>query len=603
MKNKNMLVFVFIVILFCVQQVTAKVIWLEESALDYEIYDLVLSNDVMLFDSSDVYFHNNIALLPFNSVVSALELNINYYPKNKIIMGKINGNDINLSLLNPQEEFDWDIVLLSQNEQVFIDYKTLAEIIDANIKIDNPNLSISLRSKKNIFPLESRIARIQRKIIKPHQVLEPEYSFIINDQYRVFTPPSGNISLALTASETNNTYNANINTFNDILFHSSNFSMAKNKEGDLKSRLTFTRSKSNPVDKLIGNINTYSFGDASASNIRTGSSYTGLGLVFSSFEQRYNNIFGKVTIEEYATANWQAELYQNGFLIDTGTVNEDGRIIFKDVETHYGNNRFEIKTYGSFGEEKTIIRDILIGQNLLKPGEFKYKGGVFDTNHSLLNTNNMFNSDFNFSPASFFQTEYGLNNKTSLGLSVFIEKDLKNDTTSKEAIVSATHQLSNALLNYNFKFQGAQSYNVDSNLIGSLGQWTHYQLGIRYSNDYRILGSDETQPDKFGFNGSINGRIGSVGYGFSGSTNNEVQQQGESSNNSKQNQFNNILSWRYKKIKLSNTLSRIQINNSHTHNITITDHLSASIDINNKFHFRATSEFDLKNNNSGGKFK
>lgn len=151
--------------------------------------------------------------------------------------------------------------------------------------------------------------------------------------------------------------------------------------------------------------------------------------------------------------------------------------------------------------------------------------------------------------------------------------------------------------------QETQSYNLDNNLVDSLGRWTHYQLGLSYSNNYRIVGTEEKTPDQLGFSGSINGRIGLMGYGISGSTNTTSQSQNETSFESKRSQITGRISWRYKKINFNNDVSWSQTKNNGVSNASVIDQVSASISITKNLHFRAAGKFDFNKNRSGGKFK
>jgi hypothetical protein len=587
--------FVLIVSLMLAWHSKADTLRLEPESLDFEIYDVFLDDGLLLFESTDIYVYEGKVLLPFNTLVSALEINLSYDHQLQRFTGRLNSKDVDLSLLSPVDAINWPVLVVDTKEQLFIDPLTLGFLFDMDVLVEVNELRVVLTPKLEPFPLQVRIARVQRKVVAQNESVTNNYDFIVDDQYRMFTPPSGAVSLSLTANQTEQDYNVNVNTYNDLFYHSANLSLSKNEAGGLTKRLTLSRDTSNPTDTFIGGLTRYSFGDVSSSN-NDGRSLSGAGLVFSSFENRYTSNFGKITIDEYVTANWSVELYQNGFLIDTGLAGADGHIVFKDVNVNYGSNRFEIKTYGDFGETQNIIRNVLIGNNLLRPGEFKYAGGIVDTAHSLFNDNGILNAEDDYTPRVFFQSEFGLNHTTSLGLSVYFEKDLETDLTNNEAIFSLTHQLSNALLDFNLVANDNDSFQLDGNIIGSLGKWSRYQFGVNYNNG-NDSETEQIQPEKIGASANFSSRIGLFAYGLSGSFDSEEQTFGTNVIERRTDELSSKLSWRYKKINISNELTYNKfyfddgVNAAESSEIT--ERISISSSLSDNIYLRSTGTFDL----------
>lgn len=588
--------FVLIVSLMLAWHSKADTLRLEPESLDFEIYDVFLDDGLLLFESTDIYVYQGKVLLPFNTLVSALEINLSYDHQQQRFTGRLNSKDIDLSLLSPDDAINWPVLVVDTKEQLFIDALSLGFLLDMDVLVEVNELRVVLTPKSEPFPLQVRIDRVKRKVVAQNESVLSNYDFIVDDQYRMFTPPNGAVSFSLTANETEQDYNVNVNTYNDLFYHSANLSLAKSEAGELTKRLTLSRDTSNPTDTFIGGLSRYSFGDVSSSNNNSNSSFSGAGLVFSSFENRYTSNFGKITIDEYVTANWSVELYQDGFLIDTGLASADGHIVFKDVNVNYGSNRFEIKTYGDFGETQNIIRNVLIGNNLLRPGEFKYAGGIVDTAHSLFNDNGILNAEDDYAPTVFFQSEFGLNHTTSLGLSVYFEKDLETDLTNKEAIFSLTHQLSNALLDFNFVANDNDSFQLDGNVIGSLGKWSRYQLGVNYNigND---SDTEQIQPEKIGVTANFSSRIGLFAYGFTGRFDSDKQTFGTNVIESRTDALSSKLSWRYKKINISNQLTygKFYFGNgiNTAESSEIIEQISVSSALSDNIYLRSTGTFDL----------
>jgi hypothetical protein len=575
----------------------AEVQWRAEDELSFEIYDIVLDDDTLLFESSDVFLHQNKVLLPFESIVATLEFNISYHAENKTIKGKLDGALFNIQLMQDNDiSKNIDVTLF--DGQLYIDSITLGKIINAEIKVEHQQLKITLHSNGVAFPLQKRLARSKNAIIQKNRKKRDSYGFVIDDQYRPFTMPSGSISLAMQKENDIEQITANINLFNDVLYHASNLSLATGLDGNVTRRWTLSRDKINPNDKIIGGINRYAFGDVSVNTANGRSSHSGVGLILSSFEDRYDNSFGNITLDEFATPNWQAELYQNGSLLATGVVGSDGRIVFKNLETHYGTNRFEIKTYGPYGEEASIIRNILVGSNLLKPGEIKYQGAALDTKHSFIDQDtSIFNSDIGSAPALYAQSSYGFSHNTSLQFSLFSVDNKQIGKNFTEAILSSTHQLNNALLNFHVRGRSNDSYDIESQVIGRLGDFIAYNGSLTYFKNSETS-TDDQDRNKYGLSAGFTSRFNTLSYGIQIQHNQEDSVITNITSNLETNNINAKLSWRFYGVNLHNTLSYGSTSYNDYTSDYLRDQLSFSMPINNSINFRASANFDLDSNSA-----
>ncbi|MFT6776998.1 MAG: hypothetical protein ACJAV1_000911, partial [Paraglaciecola sp.] len=117
--------FIFIIFLTYSTRVLAETIWLEEPTLDFEIYDIVLDDKLMIFESTDVYVFNkpdnsSLTLLPFNAVISALEININYNHSSQQFKGRLNEKDVTLSLITSEKQNNSDVFVIMVEDEIFI---------------------------------------------------------------------------------------------------------------------------------------------------------------------------------------------------------------------------------------------------------------------------------------------------------------------------------------------------------------------------------------------------------------------------------------------------------------------------------------------------
>jgi len=570
--------------------------WLEEDELDYDIVDFQVGDKMVLYESADIYYYEDRILLPFYIITGMLEVNLNYGPELGSVTGNIEGKSINFNLRSNASLLPWPILVSQIGDELYIDRQTMARLLNAKVEMNMKDLAVEFAATSGSFPIEKRIERSARTTTKLQEGENVNYDFLIEDQYRMYTPPKGHINITGKGNSDNRQLNVNVQTYNDLLYHASHLSLAHNDSNDLTARFNMRRSQTAPDKKILGTLNNYAFGDVSASNTRLQSGYSGLGLVFSSFENKYSSYFGKINIEEDAPANWQAELYKNGFLLKTGVATAEGQIIFTDIDTTYGNNRFEIRLYGPYGEEQTIVREFLVGQNMLKPGEFNFNGGLLDTSQSLFNNGN---NDRKSTPAAFFQTEYGINEKTSLGLSYFVQKDQnqtgdQDDETLQEGIVSLSRQLPNALLDLNVFVQDDDKYKVDVNILGSMSRWFRYNLGAFNNKNYTSRDATAPLGEQTGYRGSISTRFSSFGLTMSGFSKQNDYEQNGLQETSQFDEFSLGLSSRFKMLNISNTV-KYSFNSALTSHTELTNQLAVSTPIGDHWYLRTSANFNLEN--------
>lgn len=566
--------------------------WLTGDDLEYDIYDLQLADGTVLFESADIYEHNSTSLLPFHAITKVLEVNLHYGPDQGLITGVINGQKIEFNLNDDAGILQWPVFYALIDDEIYIDRKTFEVLIHGVIVKNQKELAIELKSKAELFPIEKRIERSKRVACGKSENKVDNYDFIVEDQYRLYTPPKGHISITARANRESEQFNTNIQTYSDVLYHSAHLTLAHNQDNDLNARLSFKRSESAPNKKIGGWLNSYSFGDVSASNTRLQTGYAGLGLTFSSFDDSYSSFFGKINIEENAPANWQAELYKNGFLLQTGTVSSDGLIRFNDVDTSYGINRFEIKLYGPFGEEQSIDREFLVGDKMLRPGSLRFSGGILDTNKSLFENDN-FNQSSS-APAAFIQTEYGLNQKTSLGFSLFVEDQTDNEDAKQEVVLSLSRQLPNALLDFNAFAQDSDQYKFDVNLLGSYNRWVRYNFGLFDNQNYESRGNTSPLGQQQGFRGGLSARMGAWGFNLNGNSQVQTFELLGVENEQQIDEFSFAVRTRIKRFNFTNTV-KYNFNSALDDAAQLQNQIALSTPISKHWYFRAAANFEVEN--------
>lgn len=584
--------FVFSFLLLASSKLLAAATWLSTEELEYDIYDIVLKDGTVLFESADVYDHQNTYLLPFHAITKVLEINLHYGPDQGLISGIVGDQRINFDLTADADVLQWPVYYARLDDEIYIDEKTLAVLIHGAFNKNTRNLAIEISSKSEPFPIEKRIARAGRVANGKDENRRDNYDFIVEDQYRMYTPPKGHVSVTARANRDDSNIHTNIQTYSDLLYHSAHLTLAHNQDQQLNTRLSLKRSQSAPNKKIAGVFNNYAFGDVSASNTRLQTGYSGLGVTFSSYDDRFNNFFGKINIEEDAPANWQAELYKNGFLLQTSVVSSDGRVRFLDVDTSFGINRFEIRLYGPYGEEQTIEREFLVGDKMLRPGSFNFSGGILDTNKSVFENDNFGQSGA--SPAAFFQSEYGLNEKTSIGFSYFVQQNSETDDTDQEAVFSLSRQLPNALLDINAFAQDSDKYKLDVNILGSVNRWVRYNFGAFSNSNYEARNISSPLGSQQGYRGSVSARMGNWGINFSGASQEQEYELAGVDSRSQLDEFNLALRTRFRRFNFTNTV-KYNYNSAVDDAAQLSNQMALSTPIGQHWYVRTSANFKVEN--------
>lgn len=112
---------------------------------------------------------------------------------------------------------------------------------------------------------------------------------------------------------------------------------------------------------------------------------------------------------------WDVEVYQNDNLLTFGTVANDGRYRFTNLNLRPGLNTFRVVLYGPQGEKQESTQNFTLGENLVKPGEWVYEAGVLESQNPVITTGNTRQSGV---PTLVLNSFYGINRNLTLNLGV-----------------------------------------------------------------------------------------------------------------------------------------------------------------------------------------
>nr|WP_314441647.1 carboxypeptidase regulatory-like domain-containing protein [uncultured Sphingomonas sp.] len=115
-----------------------------------------------------------------------------------------------------------------------------------------------------------------------------------------------------------------------------------------------------------------------------GGTTTGRGAMLTNRPLFQSVAFDRTQFSGELPPGWDAELYRNGELVAFASAGGDGQYRFDEVALGFGDNRFEIITYGPQGQVKSRVENVTVGQGAVPPGETHYWAGVVDPGRDLL---------------------------------------------------------------------------------------------------------------------------------------------------------------------------------------------------------------------------
>ena len=150
-------------------------------------------------------------------------------------------------------------------------------------------------------------------------------------------------------------------------------------DGDGKPNSLRVRAyRSDPEGGLLGPLNATHFavGEVQGQHSRLLYSNSGRGAEVTN-RPLFNPVaFDRTRFEGDLPTGWDAELYRNGELIAFSRSTGSQRYAFEDVPLLYGDNRFEIVTYGPQGQQRSRMEYLNVGQEQVPPGQTWYWAGV-----------------------------------------------------------------------------------------------------------------------------------------------------------------------------------------------------------------------------------
>ena len=246
-------------------------------------------------------------------------------------------------------------------------------------------------------------------------------------------------------------------------------------------KATFTKLDSN--GSMLGSFNAKQIevGDITfQTQPLLNSNKTGRGVFVTNQELNAIRDPNNFQLSGNAPAGWDVEIYQNGFIVDFQTVNDDGRYNFTALPLQKGENTFDIEIYGPNGERKNFTETYTLDSRTLQKNEFKYDIiAATSTEDTFQLSNNSKGSLYNLS------TEYGLlDNLTILG-GIFQGETHTQDTTAITTGLRTSLLSTDIQTDFAYQDNGASAYQLElrRTLLNNLNTTFTYKKFDGYSTN------------------------------------------------------------------------------------------------------------------------
>ncbi len=339
---------------------------------DFEEAFFILHYKNVLRNRITVLYSNNYFYIPLLEILKQLEMNYNFNPNEKEIMGFFVDVDSTYSFNFAKSIYKDNSKSFAINKddfiltpyEIYVKPELIIKAFDIHIEINLNDLTVKLNSDKDL-PIFSRIQRernyryISKEIIKPdfsYQFKRKIFSGLLLDYFI-----SSNFTKNLPAF-----YNYNFGIGGVFLGGSTELSI----NGSINERHTSINDYSYKWSYVINKkqISRLSIGTIPYDGLQQ-TNLQGFSITNEPIEPRKN--FNNYIIADQCGPNWTVELYVNNKLADVTKADANGNFYFT-IPLTYGTSFIHLKFYSPSGDYLTIKRFFQISTKFLPVGEFNY---------------------------------------------------------------------------------------------------------------------------------------------------------------------------------------------------------------------------------------
>jgi hypothetical protein len=266
-------------------------------------------------------------------------------------------------------------------EDICVELSLLSAWFPVEFEVDQTNALISMISWEPL-PIEQRLLREQARARLAREQASGQDLPPVEAPYRWIGWPSADIFSETTISEDSESSDGtevssryNVLAVGDVLRMSGEV-FASGDEDEPLSSLRVRLGRKDPEGQLLGPLGATEFtlGDVvTPQTPLVAESEPGRGFEISSYPLNQPDEFDRISLRGELLLGWDVELYRNGALLDFQGAREDGRYEFVDVPVLFGRNDFKLVFYGPQGQRREVLKEVFVGNDLVKPGEQRFR--------------------------------------------------------------------------------------------------------------------------------------------------------------------------------------------------------------------------------------
>ncbi|MCP4984716.1 MAG: hypothetical protein GY928_01245 [Colwellia sp.] len=270
-----------------------------------------------------------------------------------------------------------------EEDDIYVESQILTQWFGLNITFDFSNL-IMFINPLELIPVQQRLERKDRKeLIKSANESVAPWK---ESDYEILSSPLFDLQMSHSTDNDNNNFSSySILGGHDFAYLNAEYYVSGSSQDSINSaRLTFSKESDNHDLLGLFKASKFEFGDIRPvstsinfnNNINRGVSFS-QGLSDTNLNNR-TNFNGNIL------PGWDIELYRNGIFIRKQLSLQSGRYEFNDIDLLFGNNIFELISYGPQGQVEKTTKEIYVDGNSLDANESSYGVSLTQTGRSVL---------------------------------------------------------------------------------------------------------------------------------------------------------------------------------------------------------------------------
>jgi len=276
------------------------------------------------------------------------------------------------------------------DDDIYVDVRMLADWFPVDINFDLSNLVIRFETREP-FPIEQKLTRTNRRErLLSRQRADGSRFPILPQPYQLISWPVSDSSMEFSfkSGETGDERGIKQTTYMTAEIGKMSAELFLNADDkSILPQARFSLGRKDANGELLGDLEAteVSMGDIVTPNVSmVANTNLGRGFFVSSLPLENPSEFDRITLDGDLPSGWEVELYRNEVLLDFRTARADGRYVFEDVPLLFGVNILRLAFFGPQGQSRNDIRQIRVGPDQTKPGEFLYRFAANQKNRQLL---------------------------------------------------------------------------------------------------------------------------------------------------------------------------------------------------------------------------